>query len=299
MSLKPKAITFLKKALGEDGYEDLNKVELYKLKTNTTVDPEEIKTALQIVPRTILSLLQKELAPLGENGNKEIKIPVEPEAFLRVTKFANDVYSGDIHQDGKIISSFKYRSLPGVGLVVMSAFELYDIEDLSRMGKTPVSSVDTKQIQDIIEEKLRSRDMISKIVDQKLSEREALDTLVNEKISQMLSEKENKEEVISKEVRKKKLKLKEFLEKKKNKKPSYEIKIEKSETVNCPDCSKKIFDGSGFSGCICFGNDRNKKIHMKKSQQGVEISFSSQWDSENIEMLVEVLREKSNRGKYE
>jgi hypothetical protein len=334
MIYKPQAIIFLKKTLGEDGFEELNKVELYKKKTNTVLDHEEIKTALQIVPRTILSFLQKELGEMKENEGKEIKIPVEPEAFLSVTKFANDVYSGEIRQKGEIVSSFKYRSLPGVGLVIMSAFELYDIDDLNRMGKQSFSdSLDVKRIQDIIDEKLRMRDLISKVVEEKLSQRQAIEELVKMRLSQMLlesssfsdknndleeeekekeeKEKEEKEkeekEKEEKEEKEKELKmekkpskLKQFLERKaaKKSKPSYEIRIEKSESVICPDCGNKIFDEkSGFSGCVCFGPDRNKKIHIKKSENGIKLSFSKQWDPENIEMLLEVLRERRNRSK--
>ena len=309
MTYKPQAITFLKKALGEDGFEELNKVELYKKKTNTVLDPEEIKTALQIVPRTILSFLQKELGEMKENEGKEIKIPIEPEAFLNVTKFANDVYSGDIRQKSEIVSSFRYRSLPGVGLVIMSAFELYDIDDLSRMGKQSSSDLlNLERVQDIIDEKLRLRDLVSKVVDEKLSQRQAIEELVKMRLSQMLLESSNVSEkpnsLEEKEekkliMEKKPLKLKQFLEKKaaKAKTPSYEIKIEKSESVTCPDCGNKIFDEGGFSGCICFGPDRNKKIHIRKNENGVQLSFSKQWDHENIEMLLEVLRERRNRSK--
>jgi hypothetical protein len=318
MSYKPQAIIFLKKTLGEDGFEELNKIELYKKKTNTVLDHEEIKTALQIVPRTILSFLQKELGEMKENEGKEIKIPVEPEAFLSVTKYANDVYSGEIRQKGEVVSSFKYRSLPGVGLVIMSAFELYDIDDLNRMGSQPSSDiVNIERVQEIIDERLRLRDLVSKVVDEKLSQRQAIEELVRMRLSQMLleslsnlekpnnvEEQENKKDEEKKQEKepamaKKPLKLKQFLEKKAAKKsgPSYEIKIEKNESVTCPDCGNKIFDESGFSGCICFGPDRNKKIHIRKSENGVKLSFSRQWDPENIEMLLEVLRERKNRSK--
>jgi hypothetical protein len=317
MTYKPQAITFLKKTLGEDGFEELNKIELYKKKTNTVLDHEEIKTALQIVPRTILSFLQKELGEMKENEGKEIKIPVEPEAFLNVTKYANDVYSGEIRQKGEIVSSFKHRSLPGVGLVIMSAFELYDIDDLNRIGSQSSSDIlNIERVQDIIDEKLRLRDLVSKVVDEKLSQRQAIEELVKMRLSQMLfessnnlekpdnvEEQENKKEEKKQEkelaMKKKPLKLKQFLEKKAAKKtnPFYEIKIEKNESVTCPDCGNKIFDDSGFSGCICFGPDRNKKIHIRKNESGIKLSFSRQWDPENIEMLLEVLRERKNRSK--
>lgn len=311
MGHSPKAIQFLRKALGSEGFEELNKIELYKKTTNTVLDSEEIRTALQIVPRTILSLLQKELGEMKENDAKKVKIPVEPEATLQVTKFANDVYTGEITQSGKVVSSFRYRSLPGVGLVIMSAFELYDVKDLDHMGKTNLN-LDLERVQSVIDDRLRLHDLVNKVVDQKLSERRAIEEMVKMRLSKMLLESRREQKFLNKKeedtliqvpekMEKKPLKLKEFLEKKKEKKassnPSYEIKIEKNENVTCPDCGKKIFDESGFSGCVCFGPDRNKKIHIRKHEEGVALSFSKTWDKENIEMLLEVLRERSNRSK--
>lgn len=297
MSYKPQAIIFLKKALGDEGFEELQKFELYKKKTNTALDPEEIRIALQIVPRTILSFLQKELGSMKEDEGKEIQIPVEPDATLSVTKFANDVYSGEIHQKGKVVSSFKFRSLPGVGLVIMTAFEAYDMNDFNRMGQLPFSnkSLGTDDVQRIIDERLKLRDMVSQIVDDRINQHAQVKKIVAE----ALAAKEKPQEVLM-EIKKEKkpLKLKQFVEKisQKTDKPNYSIKIEKSESVQCPDCGNVIFDNSGYSGCICFGPDRNKKIHIKKSEEGVRLSFSKGWDIENIEMLLEVLRERRNRS---
>jgi hypothetical protein len=199
----------------------------------------------------------------------------------------------------------------------MSAFELYDIDDLNRIGSQSSSDIlNIERVQDIIDEKLRLRDLVSKVVDEKLSQRQAIEELVKMRLSQMLfessnnlekpdnvEEQENKKEEKKQEkelaMKKKPLKLKQFLEKKAAKKtnPFYEIKIEKNESVTCPDCGNKIFDDSGFSGCICFGPDRNKKIHIRKNESGIKLSFSRQWDPENIEMLLEVLRERKNRSK--
>ena len=66
----------------------------------------------------------------------------------------------------------------------------------------------------------------------------------------------------------------------------------KGEHVDCPDCKKNIFDGQVFSGCVCLGDDMDKKIYIKKSEDGMKIRFGRGWDPENIEMLLEVLRSK-------
>ena len=55
---------------------------------------------------------------------------------------------------------------------------------------------------------------------------------------------------------------------------------------------KNIFDGKAFSGCICLGDDMDRKLFIKKTEDGVKVRFSKGWDKENIEMLLEVLRRK-------
>jgi hypothetical protein len=309
MDYKPKALEFLKNVLGEEGFEELHKVEIFKRKSNVTLDPEEIRTALQIVPRTVLSFLQKELTPMKDGEGKKIKIPVEQDAYLQITKLENDVYSGEIQESGKVISNFKYRSLPGVGLVIMSALELYDVNNLDYMGKINFD-VDFQRIQNLIDERLKLKSLASNIIAKQMPVGKAVEEMIKTRLTQILSEGKKKNELDKSEQKdvestlmkseKKPLKLKEFLNKKEKKKtssPFYEIKIEKNENVTCPDCGKKIFGDSGFSGCICFGPDRNKKIHIRKNEDGVALSFSKTWDKENIEMLLEVLRERENRSK--
>ena len=63
---------FLKHTLGEDFLESLTKVELWKPGTKSTTDHEEIRTALQIVPRTVMALLIRELSALDVGITKRI-----------------------------------------------------------------------------------------------------------------------------------------------------------------------------------------------------------------------------------
>lgn len=298
MSFKPAAEAFLKKALGQDGFEELEKFELWKKKTNTVVDHEEIRTALQIVPRTILSLLQRELTPMKTDEGKEFQLPVDRDAHIQVTKHAEDVYSGEIREASKVIAQFKHRTLPGVGLVIMTTFELYDIADLDRAGKT--DGADVSKIQAIIDERLGLRDLITKVVDQRLSEREAIDQLIKLKLTQAMQEAQKADiepEMKKEDKTKKPLKLKEFLDKKTDKqKAKFELVMQKNETVTCPDCGKDIFAKGIFSGCICYGEDRNKKVFIAKTEEGFSIKFSRAWDVENIEMLLDTLRSKANRS---
>lgn len=317
---------FLKKTLGEDIFESLSKVELWKPGTRTTIDHEEIKTALKIVPKTIMSLLIRELAPMKLGETRQIPIPVPGEAILRITKHERDVFSGDILFENKVIVDFKYRSLPGIGLVIMSAFEMYDVDSLD----SPEVEDPTNKIQKLIDERLALYDLINKVVDKKIMEREAVNTLLLTKLTDTLNHAEKKAKQveqlvgISKQTTpmsdpyfqgitnglvvadavinekepefvsapKKGSPLKKFIENR-SKKKEFSVHMAKGETVDCPDCGQNIFNGQLFSACICYGDDMERKIFMKKSEDGIKVRFSKGWDEENISMLLETLRRRN------
>ena len=89
-------------------------------------------------------------------------------------------------------------------------------------------------------------------------------------------------------------KLHEFIQQRKEKvkKNEFSIQLAKGEQVTCPDCGKHIFSNGAFSGCICLGDDMDKKIFITKAESGVKIRFGKGWDQENIELLLELLRRK-------
>ena len=355
---------FLKHTLGEDFLESLNKVELWKPGTKSTTDHEEIRTALQIVPRTIMALLIRELSPMMVGQNKSIPLFVAGNATLFVTKHERDVYSGEIVQVSKKIAEFKFRSLPGIGLVIMSTFELYDMENLintppqnPQVPTPPIQDDMATKVQRLIDERLALHDLVHQVVDKKIEQREAIHKLMLEKLGQELRDSKEwaqhlhdkyykakmnirdvtqiakdpgnagadeylrgmanglevadatinehepdfveppkdtsppKQQKIEKSSEKRKRPLTEFLEKAK-KKHEYSVVMAKGENVHCPDCDKNIFDGKVFSGCVCLGDDMERKVFIKKEQDGVRVRFSKGWDEENIEMLLEVLRKK-------
>jgi hypothetical protein len=278
----------------------LQKFELWKPGTRTTVDHEEIKTALKIVPRAIMALLIAELAPMKIGENKEFMLP-SGLGKVNVTKHERDVYSGDLEENNKKIVDFKYRSIPGVGLVVMSAFELYDLDELNKQPAHPVSEDITAKVQHLIDERLALHALIVKVVDNKMAHRDAVQQLVLAKLSEVVKpveksdNKEAKIEVpLKKEEPKKHYPLKDFLAKRqeKVKKNEFNIKMAKGEQVCCDSCGKEIFNETAYSGCICMGDDMDSKIYIKKTEEGVKIRFPKSWDPENIEMLLEVLRGK-------
>jgi len=299
---------FLKKTLGEDFLEsfgeDLSKSEIYKQGTRTITDTNDLYQGLQIVPRALLSLLIKELSPMQIGDTKEVIIPGKDETKVVVTKHERDSFSGQVLQNNVKINDFLHRSIPGLGLVLLSVLELYDIDSL----ENHVSTLSDKQseINRIVDERLNLHSLVNKVVDGKLMQRDAVQQLLMSKLNQMHQEhKEIREEhkeimapkkevpftIIKLDAAKKKLPLSDFIENRKKKK-EYFIKMEKSETINCQDCGQLIFNDSGFSSCICFGD--SKKVKLKKTEGGIKISFGRNWDADNIEMLLEVLRSKEN-----
>lgn len=301
-----KANYFLGKVLGEDFFESLAKTELWKPGTRTTIDHEEIKTGLHIVPRAIMSFLFQELVPMAIGESKEVAIPVGPDCILRATKHERDVYTGDITENNKSIVDFKYRSVPGIGLIIMSAFELYDVDQLKvpekQSAPEPKDDVSDK-VQKMIDERMALHSLVERVVEQKLSQKDAIQQLIMAKLSASIAmpASMSRDELMSHEDPKmekadekpaKGSPLKAFLERKKSKSKDYSVHMAKGEQVDCPDCHKNIFDGKLFSGCICLGDDREKKLFIKKTEEGISVRFSKGWDQENIEMLLEVLRRK-------
>lgn len=328
---------FLKKTLGEDFFESLQKFDLWKPGTRTVLDHEEIKTALMIVPRVLMGVLIRELSAMAIGDTKEIHLPVgAAPAMVRVTKHERDVYSGEIEQENKKVVDFKYRSIPGVGLVVMSAFELYDTSKLLESEHKENHSEDNSQkLQDLIDRRLALHDLIDRVVDKKMEQREAVNKMFLSRLADELQREKKAEQIANvtkiateepqakkdeyfrgianglqvadsiandKEPQfidpiKKGSPLKNFLEKreKKSSKPEFSIEMVKGETVSCPDCGGHLISGEVFTGCVCLGDDMDRKVYIKKTEEGIKVRFGRGWDQENIEMLLEVLR--SKRGK--
>lgn len=299
-NLNSNAEIFLKKAMGQDGFEELSKFELAKESTQTVIDHEEVKTALTIVPRAILAFLSATLKELKKDEIKEFKLPVKEDAFINIHKLDTDVYTGHIHKEGRIVARFKNRSLPGVGLIIMTTFELYDVDNLQQAKE--VSSPSISEINRIIDEKIALRNMIDMVVDKKLSEREAIERIISNKLNQMISEvkqeAEKEEPVkITKEImqtmekkQKKNLKLKDFLDNRNQKKVKHLVSLEKSHKIQCPDCRSTILKDFVYTGCVCFGENMGSNIVLKKNEFGFSVDFDKSWNKDNIEMLLAILR---------
>jgi hypothetical protein len=308
--MKKNAEIFLNKTLGKDFLESLgtslSKSEVYKQGTRTITDTTDLYQGLQIVPKALLSLLIRELSPMQIGDTKEIKIPGKEDTIVSATKHERDSYSGQIIQNNVKIADFLHRSAPGLGLVLLTVLELYDIEDLDKEHN--VDAAKEAEINHIIDERMNLHSLVNKVVDGKLMQRDAVQQLFMSKLNQLSHEhqqikEEHKEIIQPKEEPKpvvivlapKKRPLADFVENRKKKldKKEHFIQLEKSETVSCSDCGQNIFSNGMYSGCICYGED-NKKLYIKKSEGGYNIKFGRGWDVENIEMLLEVLRSKKN-----
>ena len=293
----------LKSILDNEFLESLAKsADLYKIGANSVLDPEEIRIGLKVVPRAVMAMLISELAPMEINSHKDIKLPFGKNAYMAANKNAADDFTGSVYSDNKLVYDFKNRSIPGLGIILLSTFELYDVDSLSESKKESVDHGD--KIQRMIDERMELHSLVSRVVEDKIAQREAIHKLMMNKLDEALKvasapsispipqkplEMDPKDIIKKEKPAKKELPLKKFLDRKK-KPREYSVEMSKSEKVNCPDCAQTIFGMGGFSSCLCFGENMGSKIWIKKTEDGVSLKFSRNWTSDNIEMLLEILR---------
>ena len=305
--------TLLKSILDDEFLGTLAKsADLYKIGSNSVLDPEEIRIGLKVVPRAVMSMLISELSPMTINSSKDIQLPFGKYAYIRTNKNAADDYTGSVYNDNKLVYSFQNRSIPGLGIIILSTFELYDVEELAVPPKH--DDLVAQKVQKLIDERMELHSLVSKVVEDKMSQREAMHKLVMDKLGESLKAEESqhlapssphlpvssqqvtpidlkpKDIVKKEESAKKGSPLKDFMARKKNKPKKYFVEMAKSETVECDSCGQKIFGEGSFSGCICFGENMGSKIWIKKSEEGFEFKFSRNWTADNVELLLETLR---------
>jgi hypothetical protein len=282
-----KQLNVINSLLGEDFLQKTEVAGILKLNTMTVVPLEEIKIALQIVPRAVLTWLYHNLMPLKVGGIWDSKIPFG-DAEIHVNKLSPDNYSGQIIRTGKIAAKFEYRSLPGIGLIILSTLELYDMDKLEEIKPKDCKCNEAVKLQDMIDERIRLNSLIENVVTQKLAMQDAIKEMINYKINQQLF---MKEELKIDEVAEKKSKLRAFLDKVHQ--PS-EPEFAKKE-IHCPDCGDALYkSGDRIKLCICYGEFQDKEIKIQKNEDGsIKMKFPKNFDPENIKMLLESLK---NRG---
>jgi hypothetical protein len=85
-------------------------------------------------------------------------------------------------------------------------------------------------------------------------------------------------------------KLEKFLNKSKQEQKK-EAQIKKTEGISCPDCGFSLYEGGkSLVLCICYGEDWNKNIKIKKAENTIKMQFPKNIDPENIEMLLNTLK---------
>lgn len=324
---KSKYVKVAKDILGEDIFEVLEKAEvgsgIFKQGTKTALDPEEIKIALQIVPRAVLSFLIAHLKPLEVGGTCDLDLPF-CDGQLHVNKLTHDVYGGYIVSQGKRQAEFQYRSLPSIGLILLSTFELYDMADIGQIRHEVKEDKEDKyqKLQDIIDERLKLKALIQSVVDQRISEREAIEKLIADKLAEQFESMQEddeeegvddidvegeplqNEEEMSVEITSesgetmedskysKKSKLREFLDNRERKRQE-KVELDKSERIACPDCGTNLYKGENhLELCVCYGQFHNKQIKFKKSEDGkVKFKFPKSFDIDNVEMLLDAIKD--------
>lgn len=295
MLINKKGLKALKKTLGKDFIEKLEKSEIYKVTTNTVLSPDEIRIGLQIVPKTVLQWLFGQLKQHSSGFSEKIKIPFEDNAEMQYTKNSTDNYSGTIYKDDKVLCEFKNRSIPGIGLLILTSFELYDKDMLSEIKQhlqqeqTPETKEKEHALDGLIHQKLLLHQLVEEVVNKKLSERDAIDRMIREKLNTHIVSVNT--QCSSSE---KKSKLAQFMENVDNKKTSEEVKMGRAE-ISCPDCKTILHkkEDENIKLCLCYGDLNNTLLKLKKTQNGsVKISLPKSFDAEDVAMLLEAIRNK-------
>ena len=285
--MNKKQLDFIQACLGEDFLQDMKKSELYKLSSNVTVDPQDAWIAYQIVPRTVLSWLITNLKNLKVGDTFKENIP-SVDGRLELTKVDKDVYSGQIYgnSDNKRLYELKYRSLPAIGLCILTTFELYEVPEAHAAPK----EVEVSQLQSSIDQRMQLRFLVDQVVEQKLSEKEAMEKFFMAKIRHHYNP---VFDVAQEAETDKKTKLLNFLESRKNR---HEIQIENKEDMECTNCGTQVYKSGDttIKCCICYGEDFNKEIKFIKNESGIKFKFPKDFRSENIELILDTI--KNRRG---
>lgn len=239
---------------------ELVKNELYKPTANSALDLEEIKIGTTVVPRFLIAFLIRELRNLKIGDNKEISLDFLREGtVLSLRKQDNDTYSGEIIEKGRVIAKLEKRSIPGIGLYLMSTFELYD------------SSPVTQQ--------------------QQQSAAPAQPIVVNVSIQ---NEQKNEQPKTLKDFLEKRK-----ISKAEGRIVPLDLKKAQNIEIHCDVCGKSIFSvNSGYKGCVCMGADMNSPIKLKKTENGkLFLHFPKKWDNDNIDLFMSLLYKKMSEEK--
>lgn len=286
---------WVNKILGDDFFESLQKTEIYKPQTRTNLDSEEIAIAYKIVPKIVLNFLIENLKPMMIGHVKNINLaPIGIVGDLLVNKQSKDVYSGEITSEGRRVYEYQYRSIPGIGIILLTTFEMYDLKlglEEHKEDKHEEEISAFSHIDELIEERLKLNKLISEVVEKKISEKEAMERLVTAKLAEVFLKASEVIEI--KEEKMEKPSIKDFLEKK-AKKREHSLQFLKND-IECPDCGVSLYkkEDNIIRACICYGfgpEEKGATVQICKKEEKVSLKFSKKWDSENIEKLINTVK---------
>ena len=127
---------FLDGCLGAGSCELLSKA-IHREGFTVNFDQVEQYLAMLAVPHTILAWVNSVCRQLADGGNKEFDIPGHASKLL-LNKIANDIYSGQIVEDGKVLHRFSNLTIPQLAGNIMTALEMYEDLDAKVSGHKAV-----------------------------------------------------------------------------------------------------------------------------------------------------------------
>jgi hypothetical protein len=286
---------------GEQFLEKLTKnaeIAIHKPLAAYGINGSEIAQSLNVIPRAVMSWLVLNILPMkvGDSLNRPLD-PIDPLVQFNVQKIDRDLYNGTLEKGGKEITRFKNRTLPGIGLVIMSTLELYKPEDLQNMPEQPAPVA--AACQHSINHEMLLRDSAKAGLFSQLTYEEILKLRIKTEIelARLKTEIEAMRNISAPVVPAEPVaqKLRRFLENRDIEKSerTFEIILAKSENSSCADCGQPICVNGKLIGCLCLGDQRNDKIFLKKTEKGTQIKFSKSWDIENIELMLDILKRRN------
>ena len=298
---------FLDGCLGAGSCELLSKA-IHREGFTVNFDQVEQYLAMLAVPHTILAWVNSVCRQLADGGNREFDIPGHGSKLL-LNKIANDIYSGQIVEDGKVLHRFSNLTIPQLAGNIMTALEMYEDLDAKVSGHKAVMEVIAPLIEKLVAAHAAPAP-VQIVINAAPAAQPApvvVPSLVQtppvmkeepkaaEETSESSSSTISKSEPTQHTNMQDEAKLSETARKIVQK--AIGTRMTKAEMeVRCPDCGGQEFKGEKFVGCICMGDlatEANLKV-LKSEDGNFRIEFGRGWDQDNIEMLLEILKRKQN-----
>jgi hypothetical protein len=261
-----------------------------------TTNGAEIATALNVIPRAVMSWLVLNVLPMkvGDIMSRPLD-PIDPLVTCNVQKIDRDLYNGSLDLGGREITRWKNRTLPGIGMVILSTLELYKPEEVLAMPEQAPKEAAAVQLN--VNHEMIARDASKADMFAQMTYEEILRFRIQTEmeLNRLRAEVRTMKEPQEGEPGPVGFKLRRFLENRdiQKREGTFQVILSKGEEVSCPDCGQSVYSEEQFHPCVCFGENRNSKIFLKKNEHGTTLKFSKNWDPENVEMLLDILKRRN------